>query len=429
VKYKAISNKFYIKNRGELVKKVKENSIVLLFSSYQMPRNGDQYFNYRQNSDFFYLTGIEQEKSILLLSTSEKTKELQEILFILKPEKELEIWEGHKLSNAEASQLSGIENIKYTDDFESILHMVLYDTNNIYFNIPEVQKFKPEVNACDIDMLHKIKKKYPGHRIHRLAPLLRQMRLIKSVEEIDMIKTACKITKDAFIRVLNRTKAGIFEYEIEAEIIYEFIKKGAQGHAYPPIVAGGPNACVLHYTENDKQCKAGDLLLLDFGAEYGNYAADLSRTIPINGQFSERQRQLYESTLRVFRFARKLMVPGTSINKLHKEVCKLWEEEHIKLGLYTRKEAQENSGENGLWYNYYMHGTGHFLGLDVHDVGTRDIVLQPGMVLTCEPGLYIAGENTGIRIENNILITENGNHDLMEDIPVEIDEIELLMES
>lgn len=427
MKYKAISNNFYTGNREKLRQQLKENSVVLLFAAYQMPRNGDQYFNYRQNSDFYYLTGIEQEKSVLLLCNNENTNELQEVLFIIKPEKELEIWEGHKLTTKEASQLSGIENIKHIDDFDNILHMVLYETDNIYFNIPEIQKFRMEINSRDFDMLHKIKGKYPGHQIHRLAPILREMRLIKSKDEIDMLKEACRITKDAFIRVLKNTKTGMYEYEVEAEIIYEFIKNGAQGHAYPPIVAGGTNACVLHYTENDKQCEADDLLLLDFGAEYGNYAADLSRTIPIGGKFSKRQKQLYESTLNVFRFARSLMIPGTTINKIHKEVCKLWEEEHIKLGLYSRKDAEANKDNNGLWYKYYMHGTGHFLGLDVHDVGTRDIVLQPGMVLTCEPGLYIAEEKTGIRIENNILITENGNNDLMHDIPIEIDEIESLM--
>lgn len=427
MKYKTISREFYIKNREKLTNRIKENSVVLLFAAHQMPRNGDQYFNYRQNSDFFYLTGIEQEKSILLLCNIEKTKELQEVLFVIKPEKNLEIWEGRKLTKKEATEYSGIENIKFIDDFEPVLHLILCEAENIYFNIPEVQKFKPEINTRDVDMLHKIRKDYPGHKVQRLAPILRELRLIKSDAEIGLIQEACRITKDALLRVLKNTKSGMFEFEIEAEIIYEFIKNGASGHAYPPIVAGGANACVLHYIENDKICNSGDLLLLDFGAEYGNYAADLSRTIPINGHFTERQKQFYESTLRVFKYARSLMVPGTTINKLHKKVCKLWEEEHIQLGLYSKRDVDMNSGENGLWYNYFMHGTGHFLGLDVHDVGTRDIVLEPGMILTCEPGLYIAEENTGIRIENNILITSEGNRDLMADIPIEIEEIESLM--
>jgi Xaa-Pro aminopeptidase len=392
-----------------------------------MPRNGDQFFQYRQDSDFFYLTGIEQEKSILLLSNDEKLMDFQQVLFIIRPDKNLETWEGHKLTIDEAREISGIKHIKYISEFETQLHLLLQQIKNIYFNIQELPKFKPEVQSRDFDFCHKIKNQYPIHNYERLAPLIQEMRLKKTKEEIEIIRKACSITRDTFLRILKSVKPGMMEYEIEAIISYEFIRQGAGGHAYQAIVASGKNACTLHYIENNKQCTGGELLLMDFGAEYANYAADLSRTIPISGKFSPRQRDLYEANLRILKFARSLMIPGTTINALHKEVCKKWEEEHIKLGLYSANDAENYKGENPIWYNYYMHGTSHFLGLDVHDVGTRDTVLEPGMVLTCEPGIYIPGEGIGIRIENNILITEKGNIDLMEDIPFEVEEIESLM--
>ena len=251
----------------------------------------------------------------------------------------------------------------------------------------------------------------------------------KEEKEIEIIKKASKITENAFKKVLNSVKPDIKEYEIEAILTHEFIRQGATGHAFPPIVASGESACALHYVENDKICKDGDLILIDFGAEYANYASDCSRTFPANGKFTPRQRELYDAVLRVMKFARGLMVPGTTINKYHKEVCKKWEEEHIKLGLYTREDVEKHTGEDPLWFNYYMHGTSHFMGLDVHDVGGKDDILKPGMILTCEPGIYIPEEKTGIRLENDILITESGNIDLMADIPIEPDEIEQLMKT
>jgi Xaa-Pro aminopeptidase len=247
------------------------------------------------------------------------------------------------------------------------------------------------------------------------------------MEEIELIRKAADITREAFLRVLSDLRPGMKEFEIEALINYEFIRRGAQGHAYAPIVAGGKNACALHYIENDSLCKAGELLLMDFGAEYANYAADLSRTIPVSGRYTPRQHELYDSCLRVFKYAKGLMKAGTTINKFHAEVCKFWEEEHIRLGLYSRNDAKNYKGENGKWFEYYMHGTSHFLGLDVHDVGTKETSLESGMVLTCEPGIYLEKEQIGIRIENDILITDSGNEDLMENIPIEAEDIENLM--
>jgi Xaa-Pro aminopeptidase len=427
MKYKTIPNSLYSANRKNIAGNLKSNSVALIFGAHQMPRNGDQFFPYRQNSDFFYLTGIEQEKSALILYPDSPAEEFKEVLVILKPNKELEIWEGHKLTKDEAKDISGITTVKYIEEFDSLLHNLLCTAENIYFNLPELQKFKAEVALRDADMLKKIKNEYPLHNFERLAPIIQEQRLIKSKEEIAIIQEACNITKDAFTRVMQTMKPGIKEYEIEAEIAYEFLKKGATGHAYAPIIAGGRNACFLHYIENDQVINDDDLVLMDFGAEYANYSADLSRTIPANGKFSARQRAMYEATLRVFKFARSLMLPGTTINTYHKEVCKMWEEEHINLGLYSAEDVKNHKGESPLWFNYFMHGTGHFMGLDVHDVGTRDTVLKPGMVLTCEPGLYVEEEGIGIRIENDILITEDGNIDLMKHVPIEADEIEEIM--
>lgn len=429
MRYNSIEKDFFVKNRDKLTKELLPNSIALVYGSHQMPRNGDQFFQYRQNSDFFYLTGIEQEKSILMICNDENLKELQQVLFILKPNIDLEIWEGHKLTKQEAQKISGVKTVKFLEDFEMILHSLMCTNENIYFNSPELPKFKTEVNSRDVDNLSKIKLQYPTHSFQRLAPILQELRLVKTKEEIEIIRKSCSITKDAFLRVLKTVSPTKKEYEIEAEISYEFIRNGASGHAYAPIIAGGINACSLHYIENDDVLKNGDLLLMDFGAEYANYSADLSRTIPINGKFSPRQKEAYEATLKVFKFARSLMIPGTTINKFHKEVCRKWEQEHIKLGLYTQKDIENNKSENPLWFKYFMHGTSHFLGLDVHDVGTRDTEFKAGMVLTCEPGLYIPEEGFGIRIENDILITKDGNIDLMEDIPIEADDIEQLMNS
>jgi Xaa-Pro aminopeptidase len=427
MRYSPIDKHFFSENRQKLVKLLKPGSAAIIFSNYQMPRNGDQYFPYRQNSDFFYLTGIEQPKSVLFISTDPATEDQKEVLFILRGNPSLEIWEGHKLTFTEASLISGIKTVNYIDELDSYLQFVMAKLENIYFNVSELPKFSPEVRSWDEVFSIKFKEKYPLHKLERLAPLLKHLRLTKSPQELELIKKAIRITKDAFLKLLSLAQPGMKEYELESIITSEFISQGAEGHAYAPIIASGKNACVLHYIENDGICRKGELLLMDFGAEYAHYAADMSRTIPIAGNFSKRQLELYNSVLYVFNESKKLMWPGTSINKIHDTVCKLWEEEHIKLGLYSRDEIKHNSSETPLWFNYYMHGTSHFMGLDVHDVGAKDIVLEPGMVITCEPAIYVIAEGIGIRLENNLLITSNGNEDLMEDIPIKAEEIESLM--
>jgi Xaa-Pro aminopeptidase len=422
-----IDSSLFAGNRKKILLSLKKKSLAVIHSNDEMYRSGDQNFKFRQNSDLFYMTGIDQEKTILVLIPYHTDKKLKEVLFIRKSNKNLETWEGHKLTIQEARDISGIETVKWDDEFETFIREQLVQSETVYFDVPEYPKYKPDAEFRSQRLLKELKEDFPLHHFERLFPLIANLRQIKEPLEIEAIKKACKITADGFLRILKYIKPGIFEYQIEAEITHEFIMNGASGHAYPPIIASGENACILHYVVNDQICKDGDMLLMDFGAEYANYASDLTRTIPVSGKFNKRQRAIYDATLRIFKFARSLMKPGTTINKIHKEVCKKWEEEHINLGLYTRHDIKDHKKNEPLWSKYYMHGTSHFLGLDVHDTGSKDDELKPGMVITCEPAIYIPEEKTGVRLENDILITDNGNIDLMNEIPIEPEEIEKLI--
>lgn len=422
-----IPRHLFEQNRNKLNNKLQINSVAVVTSNDEMPRNGDQYFPFRQNSDLFYLTGIYQEKTTLVLSPGHPNANYREVLFILKPNKDLETWQGKKLSKQEATAISGIQTIMWDEDFEKTINEIVYSNSTLYLNISENFKIVTELKTSELRLAEKLLSRFPLHRKERLAPVLTSLRLIKEAEEINIIRYACQITGKAFNRLLSFVKPGIYEYEAEAEITHEFLKLGAMGHAYYPIVASGENACILHYTSNKSICKDGDLLLLDFGAEYANYAADCSRTIPVNGRFTDRQKQVYNATCRVFKKALQLMVKGTSISHIQKQVCSLWEEEHVKLGLYSLEDIHRQDSQQPLYLNYYMHGISHFLGLDVHDVGNKTAILEPGMVLTCEPGIYIREEGIGIRLENDILITQDEPIDLMQHIPLEAEEIEELM--
>ncbi len=417
----------FVTNRKKLLLDLKKKSIAIVHSNDEMHRSGDQNYRFRQNSNLYYLTGIDQEKTILVMMPSHPDEKLREVLFIRKSNKNLEIWEGHKITLQEAKKISGIETVKWEDEFDLFLREQMLQCETVYYDVQEYPKYKPDAELRGQRLLRNLKEDYPLHHFDRLFPLIARLRQVKEPLEIEAIKKACKITADSFLRILRFIKPGIFEYQVEAELTRDFIMNGANGHAYPPIIASGENACILHYIVNDKLCKDGDLLLMDFGSEYANYASDLTRTVPVNGKFNKRQRAIYDAALRVFRFARDLMNPGTTINKIHKEVCKKWEEEHIHLGLYSSQDVRNNKKNEPLWSEYYMHGTSHFIGLDVHDVGSKDDELKPGMVITCEPAIYIPEEKAGVRLENDILITENGNIDLMKDIPIEPEEIELLI--
>lgn len=427
MKYSPIKKTFFENNRKKLVKKLKPNSLVVLNSNDEMPRNGDQTFPFRQNSDIFYLSGIDQEKSILTLCPDHPDKKCREILFLVETNEKIAVWYGHKYTKEEAQKTSGIKKIVWLDEFEAIFYDLMINSKNVYLNINENPRFQSDVPYRDLRFARETKEKYPLHNYERLAPIITDLRTKKEPEEIDLIKCACDITEKAFRRVLKFVKQGVMEYEIEAEITHEYIRNRANGHSYYPIIASGKNACVLHYIENNKKCKDGDLLLMDFGAEYANYAGDTSRTIPVNGKFTPRQRQVYEAVLRVLKGATKLLVPGTTINKYHDKVCKMMEKELIGLGLFTKAEVKKQDKEKPLFQKYYMHGTSHFMGLDVHDVGSKAQTLKPGMVFSCEPGIYIPDENLGIRLENDILVTKNEPINLMKSIPIEPDEIETLM--
>ena len=427
MRYQPINNKLFINNRKNLAGLLEPNSVALFQSSDQYPRNGDQYFTYRQQSDIFYLTGIEQEQTMLMLAPGFFNETLREALFILKPNKKMETWEGHKLTKEEARNISGIQHVYWVEDFEMALREVLLDSDNFYLNANEYVKFFTEVPERNLRQIWQLKEKYPLHNFKRLAPLMKQLRQIKSETEVDLIRKACKITDKAFDKVMKTIKPGMKEYEVEAEITAEFIRNGANGHGYAPIVASGKNACMLHYTYNDDVCNDGDLVLMDIGAEYANYTADMSRTIPVNGKFTPRQKECYNAVLDVFKQAREMLVPGNTSDKVNKAVNKLMEKKIIDLGLLTQEMVDSQDPDNPLYLKYFMHGISHPLGLDVHDVGSKYEPFRPGMVVTCEPGLYIEEENLGIRIENDILITEEGPVDLMINIPIETDEIEAAM--
>jgi Xaa-Pro aminopeptidase len=427
MKYIPIDKKLFIENRKKFTSHLKPDSIAIFNSNDEMPRNGDGNFLFRQQSDLFWLTGIDQEQTILVIAPNHPLPEYREALFVRRTNEHIAVWEGHKYTKEEAREASGIQYVYWTDDFQAMFPMMMHYSQQVYVNLNENDRFVTEVPYRDLRFSGELKKKYPHHLYERCGPLMSKLRAIKSQPEIDLMSKACDITDKAFRRVLNFVKPGVMEYEIEAEITHEFIRNRATGHAYNPIIASGASACVLHYTENNRPCKDGDVILLDFGAEYANYAADLTRSIPVNGKFTKRQKDVYNAVLRVMRSATKMLVAGNTIPKYHEEVGKVMEQELINLGLLNSDDVKKQDAKQPLYKKYFMHGTSHFLGLDVHDIGNRYIPMQAGMVFTCEPGIYIPEENLGIRIENDILITEKGPVDLMAKIPVEADEIEELM--
>lgn len=427
MRYRKIDNSFFIQNRKNFSKLIEPKSIALFVSNDEFPRNGDQFFPFRQSSDLFYLSGIDQEKTILMLAPDCPNPKLREILFVLKTNEHIAVWNGHKYTQEEAQQTSGIENVYWIDEMDVMIKEAASYAKNIYLNNYEYPKYSTEVENREKRFTKEIKQLFPLHVFERSAPILYQMRLIKSETEIDLLKEACQITNLAFRRVLQFVKPGTMEFEIQAEIEHEFTRNRANGHGYYPIIASGKNACVLHYIENDKECSDGEVILFDFGAEYANYSADMSRSIPVNGKFTERQKAVYQAVLRTLKTLTENMLVGESLENIDQLSKKLTEAELIGLGLFTEEDVKNQDPKEPLYRKYFMHGVNHHLGLDVHDVGDRNIPLTAGMVLTCEPGIYIPEEMLGIRLENDILISENGPVNLMEDIPIEVEDIERLM--
>ncbi len=429
MKYSPIDNSLFVLNRRNFTNKLASNSIAIFQSHDEFPRSGDQNHGFKQNPDLFYLSGIDQEQSILLLFPECPNTLYREVLFLRQTSELIAVWEGHKLSLKEAKKISGIENIFWLEDFWKILPSIINYAEKIYLNTNENDRYVHEVPYRDIRFIEEIKKFYPLHQYDRAAPLLRSLRPIKSEIEIGLTKKACSITRDAFARVLKFVKPGVTEYEIEAEIIHEFIRQRATGHAYSPIIASGKNANILHYTDNNQVCRDGDVILFDFGAEYANYNADLSRSIPVNGKFTKRQKDVYDAVHRTMKEAKQMLTAGTIWNEYHNEVGKYVTTELIGLGLIDKHDVEKQDPAMPVYKKYFMHGTSHHLGLDVHDFASRYRPFEEGNILTCEPGIYIPKEGLGVRLENDILLTGNGNIDLMEDIPIEADEIEALMNS
>lgn len=431
MRYKKINKQLFIDNRKRLVKEFKPNSVAVFNSNDIMPTNADGTMKFRQNSDLFYLTGVDQEESILVICPDYPDKKMREVLFLRETNDTIAIWEGHKLTKQEARELTGIETVLWTSEFNRVFNtmMVMGGVEYVYLNTNEHYRADVVVQTRDSRFIAWCKERYPLHKYERVAPIMSELRAIKSKYEIELMQQACNITASAFKRILKFVKPGVKEYEIEAEFMHEFLRHGSRGFAYEPIIASGANSCVLHYIQNDKVCKAGDVLLLDVGAEYANYNADMTRTIPVNGRFTKRQKDVYNAVLRVKRAAYQLLRPGTMYFDYHKEVQKIMESELLKLKLIDKTDIKKQSPEKPAFMKYFMHGTGHHLGLDVHDTGNMFAKMKEGMVWTVEPGIYIKEEGLGIRLENNVVITKNGLHDLMKNIPIEADEIEDLMHS
>jgi Xaa-Pro aminopeptidase len=427
MKYTPLPQSLYIRNRQKLKSKLPPKSIAVFNSNDIMPTNADGTMRFRQNNDLFYLSGIDQEESVLVICPDFPDPNQREVLFLRETNEHVAVWEGHKYTKEEAFAVSGIENIQWVSNFDTVLNTLMALSEHVYLNANEHLRAAVEVETRDARFIKSCRERYPLHQYHRVAPLMHQLRAVKEKEEIDQMQIACDITEKGFRRILSFVKPGVKEYEIEAEYIHEFIRNKSKGFAYEPIIASGLNACVLHYIENKEICKEGDLILMDVGAEYGNYNADMTRTIPVNGKFTKRQRAVYEAVLRIKSEALAILRPGINIQDYHKEVGLMMQSELVNLGLIDQTDIKNQDPKWPAFKKYFMHGTSHHLGLDVHDVGTMHEPITPGMVFTVEPGIYIPKESMGIRLENNIVILEDGYFDLMRNIPIIPEEIEELM--
>jgi len=427
MKYIPIDKKLFIQNRRRFAKQLEKRSVAVFNSSDIMPTSADGTHGFIQQTDLFYLSGIDQEESTLVICPDAQEDKFREILFVKETNDKIALWEGHKYSQDEARAVSGIRSVHWNHEFENVFNPLVFESDNIYLNTNEHLRADGRVETRDARFLKWCRKSFPLHHYRRLAPIMHDLRAVKSTPEVALIKKACRITDKTFRRLLNFIEPGVWEFEIEAEIYHEFLRNRSRGPAFQTIVAAGADSCTLHYVKNDKQCREGDLVLIDFGAEYANYAADVTRTVPVSGQFSKRQKDVYNAVLKVQKAAIKLLAPGKRIDEFSREVGKVMEAELIRLKLLKAAEVKKQSADQPLYKRYFPHGTSHHLGLDVHDYGNRYRKFEPGMVFTCEPGIYINDEGIGIRIENDILITKDGPVDLTAGVPREAEEIEELM--
>lgn len=427
MRYKQLPASFFKANRERLAAQLPEKALTILNANDVMPTNADGDMGFRQNSDLYYLSGVDQEATILVLFPSAHDEERRELLFLRETSEEIAIWEGEKLTKVAAREATGIEKVHWLSEFPRILRDLMIESETVYLNLNEHRRAGNPVESRDRRFVEQIQHDFPLHRLARVAPLMHRLRMIKSPEEIGAIREATRITEAGFRRVLSFVKPNVWEYEIEAELAHEYLRSCSSGFAYTPIIASGKNACVLHYSSNDNQCRDGDLLLMDVAAEYANYFSDMTRTIPVNGRFTPRQRAVYDAVLRVLRACSQMLRPGVIHKEYQKEVDALMENELIGLGLLDKAEVEKQDKDKPLYKKYFMHGVSHHIGLDVHDVADPHLPLAEGMILTVEPGIYIREENLAVRLENLILIGKDGNEDLMRGVPLEAEEIEALM--
>lgn len=430
MKYRPLSNSFYINSRKAFMAELKPKSLAVFNSNDIYPIGADSTLPFAQHRDIFYLSGIDQEESILVLFPNAYEKKQREILFIRKTDEHIAIWEGAKLTKAQANDISGIQTICWLEDFEAVFQKLSTQCDTFYFNTNEHYRQSVETQTREDRFIKWCKKQYPAHSNAKSNPILQKLRSIKDDEEIKQLQTACDITEKGIRRLLSFLKPGIWEYELEAELVHEFIRNRSKGFAYEPIIASGMNANILHYTQNNQQCKAGELVLLDVAAEYGNYSADLTRTIPVSGVFTKRQREVYNSVLRVKNEATKLLIPGMIWKDFHLEVGKLMTSELQGLGLLDKADIQNENPESPAYKKYFMHGTAHHLGLNTHDYGLLHLPMEANMVFTVEPGIYIPHEGFGVRLEDDVVIQKSGAPtNLMKNIPIEVEDIESIMNS
>lgn len=409
------------------MKKMKPGSVAIFPANPEMPTNGDALYTYQPNSDVVWLSGIVQEKSMVILFPDNPDKSAREVLVLLRPNADVEKWYGHKLRKEEATAISGIQNVQWIDSIDPVLQVMMHHADNVYLNSNENDRLDTSLMRTDLHFVRSMMERFPLHNYERAARIMKEVRGIKTKDEIEVVKQAVDITHKAFRRVMNFIKPGVMEYEIEAEITHEFLRNRATKHAYDCIIASGDSARVLHYVENNRECKDGDLILMDFGAEYGNYASDLTRTIPVNGKFSKRQKEVYNAVLHVHNYAKRILKPGISVVDYTDKVGAEMEKQCIKLGLLTKTDIKNQDPANPAYRKYLYHGISHHMGVDVHDLGTRTKPVQAGMLFTVEPGLYIEEEQMGIRIENDIWLTKTGHIDLFKGIPITVEEIEACM--
>ena len=428
MRYTPINPDFFIKNRKKLQQQLLPNSLVVFHANDVMPTNTDGTMPFIQNSDLFYLSGIDQEETILLLYPDALKKEWQEILFIKETDELLAIWEGNKYSKAEAEAMSGIATIHFIGEFYKIFKLLMGLTDYVYLNTNEYPSAACMVETRDQRFIQWAQKQYPLHAYKRIAPFMQKLRAIKEETEINLIQAACNITEAGFRSILPIIRPQVMEYEIEAQLAYEFLRRGSSGFAYNPIIASGSDSCILHYIKNNKPCPAGGLLLIDVGAVYGNYSADMTRVVPISGKFTARQKQVYHAVLRIVQVAESILKPGVSFTDYKNEVTVQVEKELLALKLIDRTDIKNQTKAQPAYRKYFMHGVSHHLGLSTHDLGDSYGMILSNMVLTIEPGIYIKAEGIGIRLENNVVIREHGVENLMKNIPIEPEAIETLMQ-